>query len=108
VEIWFSILAGQSLKGASFTAVPQLRQHISAFIKRYNEAAKRFCWQKTTVSQKGLTGMSHGFNYHLSLSYAFSETAALTTALRKLGSTKSIRLSIATAPHRVFHPEFAR
>lgn len=54
VEIWFSILAGQSLKGASFTAVKQLRDHISAFIKSYNEKAKPFCWQKTTVSQKGL------------------------------------------------------
>jgi len=54
VEIWFSILAGQSLKGASFTAVKQLRKHISAFISSYNETAKPFCWQKTTVSQKGL------------------------------------------------------
>lgn len=55
VEIWFSILAGQSLKGASFTDVEQLRDHISAFIESYNERAMPFCWQKTTVSQKGLT-----------------------------------------------------
>lgn len=55
VEIWFSILAGQSLKGASFTAVKQLRNHISDFVESYNEKAKPFCWQKTTVSQKGLT-----------------------------------------------------
>ena len=53
IEIWFSILAGKSLKGASFTAVPQLRDHISAFIERYNQTAKPFCWKKTTVSQKG-------------------------------------------------------
>jgi transposase len=55
VEIWFSILAGQSLKGASFTTVPQLREHIDVFMARYNETATPFCWQKTTVSQKGLT-----------------------------------------------------
>lgn len=55
VEIWFSILAGQSLKGASFTAIGQLRDHISEFIESYNETATPFCWQKTTISQKGLT-----------------------------------------------------
>ena len=55
VEIWFSILAGQSLKGASFTAIDQLRDHISELIESYNEKATPFCWQKTTVSQKGLT-----------------------------------------------------
>lgn len=55
VEIWFSILAGQALKGASFTSVPQLREHITAFIKRYNENAKPFLWTKTAVSQKGFT-----------------------------------------------------
>ncbi|MCP4343192.1 MAG: hypothetical protein GY799_31045 [Desulfobulbaceae bacterium] len=40
VEIWFSILAGQALKGASFTTVRQLRDHISAFIESYNNSAK--------------------------------------------------------------------
>ena len=55
VEIWFSILTAQSLKGASFTAIKQLRDHISAFIKSYNEKAVPFCWAKTTVSQKGMT-----------------------------------------------------
>lgn len=55
VEIWFSILAGQSLKGASFTSIDQLRDHISSFIESYNENAKPFEWKKTTVSQKGFT-----------------------------------------------------
>jgi transposase len=55
VEIWFSILAGQALKGASFTSVPQLREHIAAFIESYNDSAKPFCWTKTSVSQKGFT-----------------------------------------------------
>src|SRR5262245_29734107 len=44
VEIWFSILQGQSLHGASFTSVKQLRDHIDAFIAAYNENAKPFAW----------------------------------------------------------------
>src|SRR3984893_8890164 len=39
VEIWFSILQGNSLKDASFTSVKQLREHIDAFIEAYNENA---------------------------------------------------------------------
>ena len=31
VETWFSVLQGQSLNGASFTAIEQLQQHIDAF-----------------------------------------------------------------------------
>src|SRR5215218_7210400 len=42
VEIWFSILQGKSLHGASFTSVNQLREHIDAFIDAYNETAKPF------------------------------------------------------------------
>src|SRR5262245_9740330 len=42
VEIWFSILEGRSLTGASFTSVKQLREHIDAFIDSYNQNAKRF------------------------------------------------------------------
>ena len=53
-EIWFSILAGQSLKGASFCAVGELKLHIDAFIKDYNETAKPFCWTKAKVRQKRL------------------------------------------------------
>ncbi len=33
VEGWFSILQGQSLTGASFTSVEQLKEHIDAFIE---------------------------------------------------------------------------
>jgi hypothetical protein len=36
VEVWFSILQGQSLSGASFTSLQQLQQHIDAYIKAYN------------------------------------------------------------------------
>ncbi len=49
VEIWFSILQGQSLHGASFTSVKQLREHIDAFIKAYNTNATPFVWTKSEV-----------------------------------------------------------
>ena len=32
IEIWFSILTGKSLKGASFRSVPELVAHIQSFI----------------------------------------------------------------------------
>ena len=54
VEIWFSILQGKSLQGASFTSVKQLRQHIDAFIEAYNENATPFVWTKAKVYQKRL------------------------------------------------------
>jgi transposase len=54
VEIWFSILEGKSLRGASFTSVEQLRKHIDAFIETYNETAKPFVWTKAKVHQKRL------------------------------------------------------
>ncbi len=56
VEIWFSILQGKSLTGASFTAVKQLRNHIDAFIKAYNESATPFVWTKTKVHQRRVKG----------------------------------------------------
>lgn len=54
VEIWFSILQGNSLKDGSFTSVKQLREHIDAFIEAYNENAKAFAWTKSKVHQKRL------------------------------------------------------
>jgi transposase len=56
VEIWFSILQGQSLRGASFTSVAQLREHIDAFIAAYNQNAKPFAWTKTKVHQRRVKG----------------------------------------------------
>jgi hypothetical protein len=41
VEIWFSILQGQSLCDESFTSVKQLRQHIDAFVDAYNADPSR-------------------------------------------------------------------
>ena len=56
VEIWFSILQGQSLSGASFTAVSQLQEHIDAFIRAYNEKAEPFTWIKKKVRQRRFKG----------------------------------------------------
>jgi transposase len=52
VEIWFSILQRQSLKGASFTSPQQLRRHMDDFIAAYNPTAHPFEWKKQTVFQK--------------------------------------------------------
>jgi transposase len=54
IEIWFSILAGQSLKGASFVSVAELVAHIESFINSYNEDARPFVWTKSAVHQKRL------------------------------------------------------
>lgn len=54
IETWFSILAKNSLAGASFATVEDLVAHIDAFIIDYNLAAKPFVWTKTEVHQKRL------------------------------------------------------
>ena len=56
VEGWFSILQGQSLTGASFTSVEQLKKHINAFIDNYNEDAEPFVWAKSKVHQRRVKG----------------------------------------------------
>ena len=56
VEIWFSILEGKSLHGASFTSVKQLREHVDAFIAAYNQNAKPFVWTKAKVHQRRIKG----------------------------------------------------
>jgi transposase len=54
IEIWFSILAGQSLSGASFGSVKDLVVHIDSFIADYNQSARPFVWTKSAVHQKRL------------------------------------------------------
>jgi len=54
IEVWFSILHGRSLAGASFTSVQQLKQHIDAFVGSYNRRAVPFVWTKAVVHQKPL------------------------------------------------------
>ena len=49
VEVWFSLLARQALRGASFTSVRQLRGAIDAFIAAYNPQAVPFEWTKREV-----------------------------------------------------------
>ena len=52
LEIWFSILQGKSLAGASFTSIKQLRRHIDDFIQTYNADSKPFKWTKPEVHQR--------------------------------------------------------
>jgi transposase len=54
VEIWFSILARSTLKGASFRSVADLRAAINAFIDAYNVTATPFQWRTARVHPKGL------------------------------------------------------
>ena len=56
VEVWFSILQGQSLSGASFTSLKQLHEHIDAYIDAYNEKAEPFVWTKKKVRQRRFKG----------------------------------------------------
>ena len=53
-EFWFSILAGKSLNGPSFKGIEELKAHIDAFIRTYNETARPFVWTKSEVYQKRL------------------------------------------------------
>jgi hypothetical protein len=56
VEVWFSILQGQSLSGASFTSLKQLEEHIDAYINAYNGKAEPFVWTKKKVRQRRFKG----------------------------------------------------
>jgi hypothetical protein len=56
VQVWFSILQGQSLSGASFTSLQQLEQHIDAYINAYNDKAEPFVWTKKKVRQRRFKG----------------------------------------------------
>jgi DDE superfamily endonuclease len=56
VEGWFSILQGQSLTGATFTSIDQLKAHIDAFIETYNDDAEPFAWTKSKVYQRRVKG----------------------------------------------------
>lgn len=53
VEVWFSILSRQALRGASFTSPAQLRQAIDDFVAVYNEKAAPFEWKKAVVFSSG-------------------------------------------------------
>src|ERR1700760_964278 len=52
IEIWFSILAGKSLKGASVGSVKGLVPQTGNFIASYNEDARPFMWTKCVGPRK--------------------------------------------------------
>ena len=56
VEVWFSILQGQSLSGASFTSLKQLQEHIDAYVNAYNDKAEPFVSTKKKVRQRRFKG----------------------------------------------------
>lgn len=50
VEIWFSILWRQALRGLSVTSFRNLRHAIDAFIAAYSQTAHPFEWTKRTIT----------------------------------------------------------
>jgi hypothetical protein len=56
VEMWFSILQGQSLSGTSFTSLKPLQDHIDAYVNAYNDRAEPFVWTKKKVRQRRFKG----------------------------------------------------
>jgi transposase len=49
VEIFFSILSRETLKGSSFRSTDALSEAITAFVKEHNGKAKPFVWKKREV-----------------------------------------------------------
>ena len=49
IEIWFSLLWRQALRGLSCTSPRQVRQAIDAYIAAYCETAHPFEWRKQSV-----------------------------------------------------------
>ena len=54
IEIWFSILTRQALRGDSFTSPRQVREAIDRFLTVYNAQAAPFEWRKREVRSVGL------------------------------------------------------
>ncbi len=49
IEVWFSKLSRDALRGASFTSPAQVRLAIDRYIEAHNADAKPFKWSKTVV-----------------------------------------------------------
>jgi len=49
IEVWFSKLSRDALRGASFTSATEVRQAIDRYIEVHNSDAKPFKWTKKTV-----------------------------------------------------------
>jgi hypothetical protein len=54
IEIWFSILTRQALRGASFTSPHQVREAIDRSLVAYHAQAAPFEWRKRQVQSVGL------------------------------------------------------
>ena len=50
IEVWFSKLSRDALKGASFTSPTQLRRAIDRYIEAHNADPKPFKWTQSVVS----------------------------------------------------------
>ena len=61
VEIWFSILSHQAIKGANFTSPQDVRNAIDRFIAVCNRDAAPFEWRKRSVHSVGLKKKDKGF-----------------------------------------------
>lgn len=58
VEVWFSILQGQSPSGTSFTSLKQLQEHIDAYVKAYNEKSRAFRLDQENVNADSKAAVS--------------------------------------------------
>lgn len=59
IECWFSILSRNTLQGASFTSIEQLRNSIDKFILKYNKQAVPFQWTKLHVKQQKFNNIAN-------------------------------------------------
>jgi hypothetical protein len=88
VEIWFSILEGKSLHGASFTSVKQLGQHIDAFIEATTKTPSRLSGLKpefTSVASKAAVSVNCDSGYE-SIAQRFSAVGELRKRRERLPS----------------------
>ncbi len=54
VEVWFSMLTRQALRGASFASTRQVREAIERFLEASNAQAAPFEWRKRAVTSVGI------------------------------------------------------
>jgi len=71
VEIFFSIMARKSLKGASFTSRKELANHIAKLIKAHNRTSKPFKWRKRDAVGSPLKNTYREFKQLNTIRYQF-------------------------------------
>ena len=62
VEIWFGIFSRKSLNGASFGSKKDLKTHIEAYSRAYNQNCKPFKWRKREVKGSQLKNKIRNFS----------------------------------------------